>query len=149
MSNFKGIYAVIYKNFTYIPISLPSDFLLELIFFPLIMVKWKNQFFFKVSFYLCIFTYFFSFSVLMPSSLSFLYFILNFAASPIFKFTSPLYIWWSPNIQDFISCNLSLVLCSKEQDFGLRHNQGLCSQPMELSTSSSLNWGSQLWDLTR
>lgn len=143
MSNFKGIYAVIYKNFTYIPISLPSDFLLELIFFPLIWLNERTNSFLKLA-SICAFSLIFSHSVLMPSSLSFLYFILNFAASPIFKFTSPLYIWWSPNIQDFISCNLSLVLCSKEQDFGLRHNQGLCSQPMELSTSSSLNWGSQL-----
>lgn len=64
MSNFKGIYAVIYKNFTYIPISLPSDFLLELIFFPLIWLNERTNSFLKLA-SICAFSLIFSHSLFL------------------------------------------------------------------------------------
>ena len=49
MSNFKGIYTVTYKNFTYIPIPLPPDFLLKLIFIPLMWLNERTNYFLKLS----------------------------------------------------------------------------------------------------
>lgn len=151
MCNFKGMYTIIHKNFTYIPVSLSPDYLLEL-FFPHLDGYMKGPIFFfflksKLS-CICAFSLVSSIwlSVLICSGLSFLYFILNFAASAVLEChitTLHLVVSKHPRIYHAICPQFcvekSRILAAQS---GLRSS--LCSQPVDLSVSLSLKWASWL-----